>query len=190
MKFNKLAFIALLIVSGCCEDEIVESYRFNEFEKNLIPYTSFEELRFIDNEGNTFVNNSQPKDHVVDVDRAGPESCQLTEYEQETNFLYFQSQDILFKFELTTHYETNFTLTSTSESTENNGRFELACAGLFGSSIEERLTDLSIDQFDFQNVLVFQDCSESTEIERIVYSPVKGVEYLEFRDGRWLKLIE
>lgn len=194
MKLHKITLILFLIISGCCKDEIVQSNKLNEFEKSLIPYISYQELTFIDNEGNTFIANSQPKEIIIDTDREGPESCRLTEYEEETNFLNFPSKDILLKLELRANYGTYFSLTVASESdnnnNNNNGRFDLACEGLFNLSIEERLTDLSINQFDFQNILVFQNCSESTEIEQIIYSTINGIEFIEFSDGKWLKLNE
>lgn len=190
MKFYQLTFILFFIISGCCKDEIVESYRLNEFEKTLIPYNSYQELSFTDNDGNIVVANSQPKESLIDTERAGPDSCKLTEYELETNFLNFPSKDILLKLELRAHYDTYFSLSSTSENTNNNEQFNLACEELFNLSIEERLTNISINDFDFQNILVFQNCSESTEIERIVYSPINGIQFIEFSDGKWLKLNE
>lgn len=190
MKFYKVTLILFLIISGCCKDKIVESNRLNEFEKSLIPYISYQELTFIDDEENTFIANSQTKEIIIDTDRAGPESCRLTEYEKETNFLNFPSKDILLKLELTANYDTYFSLTITSESTNNNGRFDLACEGLFNLSIEERLTDLSIYQFNFQKILIFQNCSESTDIERIIHSTINGIEFIEFNDGKWFKLNE
>ncbi len=189
-KILPLFAITLLIYSCICEDEIVESYKLNEFEKSLIPYTSYQELGFVDDEGNTFIANSQPKESIIDTNRAGPESCRLTEYEEETNFLNFQSKGILIKLELTADNFTYFSLGITSENSDNNGLFDLACEGLFNLSIQERLTDISINQFDFQNVIVFQNCSESTEIERIIYSNINGIEFIEFNDGKWIKLNE
>ena len=190
---KKILFLiaVTLLFYGCgCEDEIVESYKLNEFEKSLIPYESYQELSFIDDEGNTFIANSQPKENIIDTNRAGPESCRLTEYEEETNFLNFQSKNILIKLELTADNFTYFSLGITSENSDNNGLFDLACEELFNLSIQERLTDISINQFEFQNVLVFQNCSESTEIERIVYSNINGIEFIEFNNGKWLKLNE
>ncbi|MGB1448386.1 MAG: hypothetical protein ACPG8F_00960 [Flavobacteriaceae bacterium] len=52
----------------------------------------------------------------------------------------------------------------------------------------DRLTDLSINQIDFQQILVFQNCSEATEIERIIYATNTGIEFMAFSDGKWLKL--
>ena len=190
MKLDKITLILFFIISGCCNDEIVESFRLNEFEKSLIPYDSYNELTFIDNDGNTFIANSQAKESIIDTSRPGPESCQLTEYEYETNFLDFQSKDILIKLELSSLYDTSFSLSLTSDNSDNNGVFYLSCEGLFNLSIEERLTDISINQFDFQNVLIFQNCSESTEIERIVYSNINGIEFIEYNNGKWLKLSE
>lgn len=181
--------VTILLVYSCgCKDEIVESFRLSEFEKTLIPYTSHEEISYIDDEGAIFIANSQPKESIIDTRRAGPDSCMLTEYEEETNLLNFQSKDILIELRLTASNSRRFSITTRSDNSNNNGRFDLACTGLFDVSIEERLTDVSINQFDFQNVFVFQNCSETSGIERIIYSNSNGIEYIEFTDGKWLKL--
>jgi len=190
MKNYILIIFFFTIISGCCKDELVESYGLNEFEKTLIPYNSLQDLKFIDEEGNIFIANSQPKESVLDLDRAGPESCEITEFEVETSFLDFQSKNISIKLELVASDFTDFIL-RTSNSTPNlNERFDLACEGLFSMTIEERLTNLTIDSFEYQNVLVFQNCSESIQIEKIIYSLVNGIEFIKFNEGKWLKLNE
>ncbi len=185
-----LVFLFLLF-TGCCQDEIVGSFRLNTFEKKLIPYTSFQEISFMDNEGNTFIANSQPKESIVDRDRAGPESCLITEFEEESNFLNFQSKGLLIQLRLIADGVTYFSLTSRSATTpENNGKFDIACENLFEESIEERLTSTTFGEFNFQNVLIFQDCTGSSAIERIISSPQKGIEFIEFNNGDWFKLTE
>lgn len=189
MKFYKIIVVFLLIFSGCCKDEIVKIYRLNNFEKSLIPYNSYQELSFIDDEGNMIIANAQPKESIIETRRPGPESCQLTEYEKEKSSLNFPFNDIVIRLDLESGSSTHFTLIASSENTFNNGNFEIACEGLFNFSIQERLTDVSINEFDFQNVLIFQDCRESTEILQIVYSSINGVEFIEFKDGKWFKLV-
>ncbi|WP_289040500.1 hypothetical protein [uncultured Zobellia sp.] len=188
MKLYKLSFLLFLVLGGCCKDEIVESKELNEFEKSLIPYNSFQELNFIDEQGNTVIANSQPKESIFDKRRAGPESCRLFEYEREINSLNFQSQNILIKIELNNESLTDFFLTVIREHALPNEKFDLACDELFSLTIQERLTNLTVNQFDFENILVFQNCSESAEIVKIIYSPTNGIEFIEFDNGTWLKL--
>ena len=189
MKNFILTIFFLAIISGCCKDELVASYKLNPFEKTLIPYNSLQDLEFIDEDGNIFIANSQPKESILDLDRAGPESCELTEFEVETSSLKFQTKNILIELELVANYDTYFVLINTGTMpTKTYEQFDLACEGLFNTPIEERLTNLTINSFEFQNVLEFQNCSESSQIEMIIYSLVNGIEFIKFRDGTWLKL--
>lgn len=188
MKIYKLSFLLFLVINGCCKDEIVETKTLDEFEKSLISYNSLQELNFIDDQGNTFIATSQPKESMFDTRRSGPESCRLFEYERETSSLNFQSQDILIRIELNNESFTEFFLTVTREQSLLNEKFGLECEGLFNLTIQERLTGLMVNQFDFQNILVFQNCSESAEIVKIIYSPTNGIEFIEFNNGKWLKL--
>ena len=188
MKFYKLSLILYLVLSGCCKDEIVESESLDEFEKSLIPYTSFQDLNFIDDQGTTIIAASQPKESMFDTRRAGPESCRLFEYEREINSLNFQSLDILIRIELNNESFTDFFLIVIREQSLPNEKFDLACEELFNLNIQERLKSLTVREFNFQNVLVFQNCSESAEIVQIIYSPTNGIEFIEFNNGAWLKL--
>lgn len=183
--------ILLFILHGCCEDEIVRSYRLNTFEKSLIPFHSSQKLTFIDEEGNIFFAHRGPKKVLIDTERSGPESCQLTEYEKETASIAFQSNDgreVLSIWLELTSYGTSFSLSGVKNSSSIE-QFELGCDAV-NLSIEERFTDVSMDQFDFKNVLIFQNCATSSEIERIIYSRVNGIEFIAFKNGKWLKLDE
>lgn len=142
-------------------------------------------MTFTDNNGNILIANIQKKERKIETKRPGPESCELTEYELEKGFLVFQNITFTVEFELTANFQTSFVLTTRSEDFGTNELFDLRCVAL---SIPEQLTDLSINQFDFQNVLIFQNCNDSIDVERIVYSPLKGVEYIEFTNGDYWKL--
>ena len=158
-KVFLILLFATLITSGCCRDEIVDSYRLNQFEKTLIPYNTYEELKFINEEENIVIINSQPKTTSISSDRYGPESCRLFETEATSTYLYIPNLEL-----------------------------RLACVGLFDRDIEERFTDISIGEFNFQNIVVFQDCQGYSPITQIIYSIENGVEFIEFSNGKWLKL--
>ena len=189
IKYGVLGFITFLLILGCCEEEVVNSDRLSSFEKTLMPNTSPQELTYIDNEGNTIKANDVPKESTIERRRHGPESCAIREYEEEEKFLIFPSEDIFIEFELRASDITRFSIFVNSETANTHGRFDLSCTD-YRLSIEEQLKDVSINGFDFKNVLVFQNCSESSQIQRLIYSPVNGVEYLEFRNGDWLRLKE
>lgn len=187
-KFCFILFFAIFIFSGCCKDEIVNSYRLGQFEKTLIPYNTNNQLKFNDEEGNVVIFNSQPKVTNITVDRYGPESCRLFETETTKTHLYIPSLELRLDIILSSFSNTLFTIRTLNQDSSLNASFELACIGLTDRNIEERFIDISIAQFDFQNVLVFQDCQGYSQIDQIIYSIENGIEFIQFSDGKWLKL--
>ncbi len=179
---------ATLITSGCCRDEIVDSYRLNQFDKTLIPYNTYEELKFINEEGNIVIINSQPKTTSISSDRYGPESCRLFETEAARTYLYIPYMELGLDIIVSSFSSTAFTIRTLNQDASLNASFDLACVGLFDRSIEERFTNISIGEFNFQNIVVFQDCQGYSPITQIIYSIENGVEFTEFSDGKWLKL--
>ena len=98
---------------------------------------------------------------------------------------------MLLKINLTSHLGTSFVLESSSETNlELNGRFDLACIGLYDKTIEERFINTSLYGFDYNNVLVFKNCETNSKINQIIYSKEKGIEFIEFDDNSWIKLNE
>lgn len=191
MKKIIILILTLVLISGCCDREIVASYRFNEFEKNLIPYDKFEDYFFINNIGEKFVIRSQPKTSSIERETPGPESCAVTEFPVESNYLRFGPLDLLVKFNLAKRGDTFFTLITTSElHPEFNQRFRLACKGLFEKDIKDRLTTISVHELHFEDILIFKSCEPDAAIKQIFYSPENGIEFIDFANGNWLKLID
>lgn len=190
MKNNLLLIFLCLILVGCvCKDEIIASYKLNDFERTLIPYTSFQDIKYIDAEGTVYFGHSQPLLRTTESYKSGPESCGRTEFEQITNFLSFYGKDFILSLELARREQTFFEITSFSdEKPKLRGGFILACTGLFNKEIKERLTDINTAGFHFENVLVFQNCRSSSLIDTILYSKANGVEFIKFHDDTWLKL--
>ncbi len=187
-KFYFILFFAIFIFSGCCRDEIVDSYRLGQFEKTLIPYNNNDQLKFKNEEENIVIINSQPKVTNITTDRYGPDSCRLFETETTKTNLYIPSMGLRLDIVLSAFSNTFFTISTLNQDSSLNASFELACIGLFDRSIEERFTNISIAQFNFQNVLVFKDCQGYSPIDQIIYSIENGIEFIQFSDGKWLKL--
>lgn len=182
----------ILLLLGCnCKDEvIVSSYRLNEFEKTLISYSVSDQLSFVSNEDDAISFSVVRKESEIEKQRHGPESCNFTEFEYEFCYIASVYKGLVVKLDLMSSSINTFDIVVSSQSSNNNGVFKLDCDTYYTETIEEKLTDITINQFEFQNVLVFQDCSESTEIERIIYSADNGLEFVEFIDGNWLKFNE
>ncbi|WP_435654782.1 hypothetical protein, partial [Cellulophaga baltica] len=78
--------------------------------------------------------------------------------------------------------------TLTSMDTYYQSRFQLSCEAIADMPLEAQATTYSKHDFDFENVYVFQDCTENSSIENIVFSVTRGLEFIAFTDGRYLKL--
>lgn len=65
-----------------------------DFEQTLVPYSSFQNLNFTDEEGNTFIASSSPQENIVEVRYAAPHGCDEIEFETSTSTLRFDSQDL------------------------------------------------------------------------------------------------
>jgi len=157
----------------------------NEFEKSLIPYKSYQEFNFIDEEGNTFIATSQPQENIVKVRHINPHGCDQEEVETITSALNFDSKDLVIDIILEANFIANMTLQRDSN---RLSPFILTCDFDYNKQIQEHLQNITIHGFEFQNVLIFEHCSKNSQINRIIYSTTNGIEFIEFNYGKWFKL--
>lgn len=52
-----------------------------DFEQTLVPYLTFQNLNFIDEEGNTFIANSSPQENIVEVRYTERYGCGEVEFD-------------------------------------------------------------------------------------------------------------
>ncbi len=181
-------FIGILIIS-CCEDQVVASYKLNQSERNLIPFTDFKRLNYKDQNNDKLIGLTQPKKYEIETDRDGPESCDLREFESMDNFIAFENRDFVFRLSVSKLNETVIFQMDKSilDSINSQEYFSLDCES---SSIyyEELITDISLQNFDFENILIFSDCDNISEINRVIYSKEKGIEFIEYDNNNYIKL--
>ncbi|MGJ8666763.1 MAG: hypothetical protein ACSHW7_10380 [Patiriisocius sp.] len=75
--------------------------------------------------------------------------------------------------------------------TKQNGGVDLKLVCLnFDSEIFT--TDYEYNGFLFENVYVFNACivDDAHGVEQIVYTPEKGIEFIKFENGGYLKLMD
>ncbi|MCR1025830.1 hypothetical protein NQT66_13490 [Cellulophaga baltica] len=189
MKLYQLSFILFFLISGCCKDVIENTYTLNDYDKAIIPYTTSQELLFTDNNGVEVLALSTPKISTVDARRDGPDSCRITEIEEVSSTLTFSAIDLTLDIIVTAAIDRAFGInTLTSMDTYYQSRFQLSCEAIVDMPLEAQVTAYSKHDFDFENVYVFQDCTENSSIENIVFSVTIGVAFIAFTDGRYLKL--
>ncbi|WP_165750429.1 hypothetical protein [Cellulophaga sp. Z1A5H] len=189
MKLYQLSFILFFLISGCCKDVIENTYTLNDYDKAIIPYTTSQEQLFTDNNGVEVLALSTPRISTIDARRDGPDSCRITEIEEVRSTLTFSAIDLTLDISVTADVDRPFGInTLTSMDTYYQSSFQLSCQAIVDMPLEAQVTTYSKNDFDFENVYVFQDCSENSSIENIVFSVTKGVEFIAFTDGGYLKL--
>ncbi|TVZ28090.1 hypothetical protein JM83_3186 [Gillisia sp. Hel_I_86] len=174
-----------ILFTGCCKDEVVGRDLLSDYEKELIPYSGYDEIEYINEEGQIVLAQSTPTKIESDRWRPGPESCSVREYQTSTSHLIFRSEDFTLQIEIDKLLAGNFTI--------NIGRgesfyFGQDCRIPLDQPIEQRVTNISIEDYEFTNVIVFENCSDFSEISKIFYSAENGIEYLEFLNGSFLKI--
>lgn len=186
LKYTLFALIFLLVFSGCCKEEIVESSKLTERQKSLVPYKSNQILNFVDEEGITIIVESQLQEIITEIDREHPERCGLIEFEIMTTTLNFEIKDLKFFLTLSSRFF-NSTLSITTSNNSDSLGFPRSTTRI-GYPIPVNSRDVTIKGFDFQNVIVFRNSSTDSQIINVVYSPANGIEFIELKDGKWLKL--
>ncbi|MBZ9632180.1 hypothetical protein LB465_15465 [Salegentibacter sp. LM13S] len=177
--------ILVTLLTGCCKEEVLGEDPLSDYEKELIPYNGYDEIEYLNEDGQIILAQSTPTKIESDRWKPGPESCSFTEYERSYSHLFFSSEDFTLKLEINKSYDGEFTI--------EIGRgesyiFSQGCRIFLDQPIEERITNISLAGDDFTNVLVFENCSADSKISKILYSSEKGIEYLEFSNGSFYKI--
>jgi len=55
---------------------------------------------------------------------------------------------------------------------------------------DNRIENITLLDFDFIGVIVLKNCSGESQIDKIIISPEKGIEFILYNDESYLKLIE
>lgn len=188
---NSKTLISLLLIPfihSCesCEDSgSTASYKLTADEISLIPFTEFEKLSYFDQDGNILLGNTQPK--IIENLTSGQEdeSCQYIEYQEISTFLAFQPIDIAVRVWITKYDKANFLLTHYYPDSQETLRLQTDGVD---SVISDNITDLTILGFDFENILVFKSLNKESDTKQILYSIENGIEFIEYRNGSYLKL--
>lgn len=187
----KLTPILLILgFSGCtCEETIIDTYLLSDNEKSLIPFNDFQDLFYINENGQRIKATTQPR--IIELERQyrGPESCEYWEVESISNFINFTQSGYSIQLNIVTFNDlTSFNLKYVIPNSDNtkDEYFE----DLINPS-NEQVVDINLNGFEFENVYVFNNnfLNEDSKIELILYSSEeKGVELISFKDGKYLKL--
>lgn len=180
-----------IILTSCCKDDIVTSYRLTDSERNLIPFIDFNRIPYTNQDGINFTGLAQPKEYKIDSERLGAESCNIRETESMYTFIGFENKDFVFQLTVSKYSDdlVEFKINkSILDSINSQEYFSLQCNGASIYKEDTSKTNISLHGFDFEDVLIFKDCENVSEINQIIYSEDKGIEFIEYDNENYLKL--
>ena len=184
-----MSILLILVVYGCCNGELIDTYLLSDYEKSLIPFIDYQDLIYTNENGQQIKATTQPRIMKLERDYRGPESCEYWEAESISNFIGFPESGSAIKLSIGTFSDlTSFSLEYVIPNSDNseNEYFE----GLINPS-NEKAVNISLHGFEFEKVFVLNNnyLNENSKIELILYSSEgKGVELISFIDGKFLKL--
>jgi hypothetical protein len=192
MKIYLKSILILLVLglSGCtCEESIIDSYLLSDYEKSLIPFNDYQDLFYLNENGQQIIATTQPRILQLKKRFRGPESCEYWEIESISNFINFNQNGFSIRLSLDTsnditYFKIGYKIQN-SDNTEDE-YFE----NLINPS-NEQVVDINLNGFEFENVYVFNNSllNENSTIELILYSSEgKGIEFISFENGKYLKL--
>jgi len=181
------ALILILFVSGCCEQELTERYLLSDYEKSLVAYTSYDSITYVDETGQNLVTTTQPRIIQLNKNQPGPESCEYWETETLNNFINFIDSGFTIELNLTMYREdVDLRLCYwVDESQGSDNEFFTILQNPTGQKAE----NINLMGFEFKEVFVFNNRDDNGKVDQILYSSKgKGVEFISFSDGTYLKL--
>lgn len=180
-KLFSIVFLLVFIISCTCNEE--------EVGRNMITNSNLEyctsqanSFTFYNNNSEIFTANFSGKKLFLQRSNVNPESCNYTVNQ-------YAEEDINIG-----NYNGKIRIDNTAIGiTIENGQFsnELVL-GINSHTIDDNLQDISINGFNFEDVLVIENNGRATpfNITKIIYSKTNGIEFILFEDGTWYKRVE
>lgn len=188
---NKTLFCIIIIFSilGCCRDQIVSSYKIAENQKYLIPFEQDSTLSYISQQVISFSANAKQKKLEIVEERTGPDSCSLWAFDVLKSSIFINMFELKFEFILSRGFGDDELILSMKRLFQNGTYQDYQIENSNGRNYfsDALFTDIEINGFLFNKVLIFKTPLMSS-INQIIYSPENGIEYVDFDDGRYLKL--
>ena len=192
MKYLRLLIITCVVCLSCDSDNIeTTTYLLTEEEKDLLPF-----------ESNSTLTLKNQNEEVRQVDRmVEAPKVYYSEFEDQTRIgleLGSNTYKIADLFDLyVVLYKSNFNKTqfsvySRQESTNAISPLfgMLPCSEIQGD-LSSQTSNITIGDISFENVIELNNCfnDDDSQIERLIYSTEKGIEYIALKDGSyWLQV--
>ncbi|MDR5589096.1 hypothetical protein [Christiangramia sp. SM2212] len=188
--FKICSLIICFITSSCCNEDLTAAYKLSENAKSIVPFIDYKELNYINELGQSSIASTQPRILETKTEKPGPDSCQYYEYETLRNFINFENPGFSVQIEMSSNFGKEFFGLSYLE-VENESSvesFNLENYTIAMDDFQQARKDTTIIDFQFNDVYIFSN-EENRVIKTIVYSSSgRGIEFVEFVDGSFLKL--
>jgi hypothetical protein len=186
-KLLALSFVFLFCVN-CSDDDDTEVYRLNTFEKTVIPFDNNTQVQYVNQDMEIFMANYTPKESGM-LEMTGGEYSASGEFvSNEINFTDLELN--LFNRVYKQGDLTNFFITNLEQV---GSSFPNACFLSVSENLEVALTDITIQGFEYNSVFSFEICdyieANDNPVKSIIYSAERGIEFIEFLDGTYLRQI-
>ena len=189
MKNITYLLIILFSITGCCRDQIVASYKLSENDKNLIPFEQDSTLSYISQQDISFSAKAQQRKLEIIEERIGADSCDLWAIDELKSSIFINTFELEFEFMLSRGFQEDQLILSMKRLFKNGTHQDYQIVNSEGSNFfnPDLFTNIEINGFHFNDVLIF-NTQLTSSINRVIYSPENGIEYIDFDDGRYLKL--
>ncbi|MBZ9629711.1 hypothetical protein LB465_02885 [Salegentibacter sp. LM13S] len=155
---KKLIFSLLLVLSfiSCCQDEIINTYTIPENAKNRIPFDQNSTLNYVNEQDASFSASAIQKRIIVNTERNGQHSCDLTGFEVLKSSVFINTFDFGFEFILEINQNEDL-LFKVKRYWENGGYqiYTTEC-GQPNYDPEGPFTDIEINGYSFSNILILK----------------------------------
>ena len=189
---NTIVIFSILFFVGCgCKEETFR-YFLNSYEKSIIPYNETKLVEY-KNENGEIITASASKKEILEVNlnSSDDEGCFNNIIESQSfDFIFNNSNKVLYiKIAKSYNNKTTFDISETDTLQQNMSGLYII-NNLDTQDLEQKLTNVSIDGFQYNNVFVLEvnPNNNESEFETIVFSAQEGIVHLKKRAGGYLRL--
>lgn len=191
MKITIVLFSMLFFVGCGCKEETVR-YSLNSFEKSAIPYNETKLLEYKDATGDIIVATAFNKEVLeMNLNSSDDEGCFNNIVESQSFDLSFNNSNKILYIKIAKSYNNRTTLDISETDTLQKDMLGIyTIKNLDTQDLQQKLTNVSIDGFQYNSVFVLEvnPNNNESEFEKIIFSAQEGIVHLKKRAGGYLKL--
>lgn len=183
-----LALLVLSVTFSCSDDPELIVREIDAFQQSLIPFQHSEVLTF-----------TSETNEILSVDVSGKILDNSYTIESGDDYIlntlhntykFSDGREFIIWVGRTTSDLPTFDIVSylAEDYSQTEERLSLNACSIGINDLESYLTDVTISELEYTDVFKFDSCPDyQISLSRIIYSVKRGIEYIEFEDGRFFK---